>query len=203
MPEGEWLLFLAQLPATPSSLRVNVWRKLRSAGAASLQNGVWVLPRHAENILFLERLLGYVRQSGASSQIFSVQELNPAIHQDILRRFTTDRAEEYEEFLEQCAGFLSEIEKESAAGKFTFAELEENEQNFQRLRKWIVRIQKRDFFQSEKSQEAAAAFQDCLQKLQDYTHQVYAREGIETSSDRNLLSGEGELPGQENGDGGE
>ena len=53
----EWLLFLSQLPAHPSSLRVNVWRKLRASGALGLQNGVWVLPDQPEQAKFLENLL--------------------------------------------------------------------------------------------------------------------------------------------------
>ncbi len=75
MSEFEWLLFLSQLPAIPSSLRVNVWRRLRDAGATSLQNGVWILPRNTENKIFMQRLLAYVKQNDASGQIFLVKGL--------------------------------------------------------------------------------------------------------------------------------
>jgi hypothetical protein len=188
MIEFEWLLFLAQLPATPSSLRVNVWRRLRNAGSTSLQNGVWILPRIAENTLFMERLLAYVKQSGASGQIFLVQGLDQAIHDDILARFNAERDQEYDEFLEQCEVFKTELEKETYSQKFTFAELEENEQNLQRLRKWIAKIQKRDFYKTKKSQDAITAFQNCCQRLQGYTRQVYAQEGIETPPDVDIFS---------------
>lgn len=197
MIEFEWLLFLAQLPSTPSSLRVNVWRRLRDAGSTSLQNGVWILPRNAENKIFMERLLVYIKQSGASGQVFVVQSVDQAIHDDILVRFKTDRDQEYDEFLEQCEAFIAELEKESQHQKFTFAELEENEQNIQRLRKWIARIQKRDFFKTEKSQEAVTAFQNCRQWLQHYTQQVYKQEGIESPSDVDILSEDAGLAGQE------
>jgi vacuolar-type H+-ATPase subunit I/STV1 len=180
MAEIEWLLFLAQLPATPSSLRVNVWRKLREAGSASLQNGVWILPQSPENRIFLERLMVYVKQNEASGQIFAVQGLNRAVHDDIVARFEAERGQEYDEFLEQCEEFIAEIEKETKKQKFTFAELEENEQDLQRLRKWIGKIQKRDHFKTKKSQEAAATFQHCRQRLQNYTREVYKREGINT-----------------------
>ncbi len=194
MEEIVWLLFIAQLPATPSSLRVNVWRRLRNAGATSLQNGVWILPQDAENKVFMERLLGYIKQNGASAQIFLVQELNQAIYTDIQARFEADRAEEYDEFLEQSRGFIAEIQKETEANKYTFAELEENEQNFQRLREWLAKIQKRDFFKTVKSEEALLAFQSCRERLQIYTHQVYSREGIdiapgaESSQEDEILS---------------
>ena len=203
MYETDWLLFIAQLPATPSSLRVSVWRKLRGAGAASLQNGVWILPRDPDNTRFMERLLGYVRQNEASGQVFTVQGLNQTVHEDILARFVADRDQEYAEFLEQCQAFLAELDKETGEQKFTFAELEENEHNLQRLRKWLAKIQKRDFLQAGKSQQALAAFQECRQRLQVYTRQVYQREGIEMAQGADFLSQETELPGQETGDEGE
>jgi hypothetical protein len=186
MPEIEWLLFIAQLPATPSSLRVNAWRRLRRAGAASLQNGVWILPHNEANSMFMERLVGYIKQNGAGGQIFLVQELNQAVHLNILARFADDRDQEYEEFLEQCEEFIFEIEKETAISKFTFAGLAENEQNLLRLRKWITKIQKREFFKTKKSQDAITAFQNYGQRLQSYTRQVYAQEGIETPQDADI-----------------
>ena len=195
MSEIEWLLFIAQLPATPSSLRVNVWRRLRNGGATSLQNGVWILPRNDENTMFVERLLGYIKQNEASGQVFLVQELNQAVHEDILARFNADRDQEYEEFLEQCQSFISEIGKETAANKFTFAELEENEQNLQRLRKWIAKIQKRDFSSTTMSQNALTALNSCHQKLHDYTRQVYKQEGIDFLPGGDFLSDDS-LPSQ-------
>jgi len=173
------LLFIAQLPATPSSLRVNVWRRLRNAGAASLQNGVWILPRSEPNEAFASHLLAYIRENEASAQILLVQALNQTVHEDILARFEADRNQEYEELEEQCRNLIAEMEKETAAAKFTFAELEENEQNLQRLRKWIAKIRNRDFSTTARSQSAIAAVRNCHQKLQDFARQVYAREGMD------------------------
>ena len=175
MAKVEWLLFLAQLPATPSSLRVNVWRRLRDAGSTSLQNGVWALPRNAENTIFMQRLLLYVKQNGASSQIFLAQGLDQAINEDILARFKTDRDQEYDEFLEQCEALTTELEKESLHQKFTFAELEENEQNLLRLRKWMVKIQKRDFIGGEKAQTATKALEKCQTAFEAFSIEVYNR----------------------------
>ena len=192
MTDMEWLLFFAQLPATPSSLRVYVWRKLRSAGAASLQNGVWILPRNPEKAIFMERLQAYVKQNEASSQVFSVQVINQTTQEDILSRFESDRNQEYDEFLEQCEAFLSELEKETLGEKFTFAELEENEQNLHRLNKWIEKIKERDFFGAQKSQAAATKLETCRQRLETYTREVYTREGIEVPLDDRLLPNEEE-----------
>src|SRR5574341_1366109 len=107
VPSMEWLLFLAQLPASPSSLRVMVWRRMKAAGAVGLQNGVWVLPRASEQERFLQELLDYVQGQHASGQVFIVQPVSEAVQQDILARFRADREREYDEFDEQCQAFLA------------------------------------------------------------------------------------------------
>lgn len=197
MAETEWLLFLAQLPATPSSLRVNVWRRLREAGSTTLQNGVWVLPRTKETTARFEQLLSYVRQHGATGQVFVVQELDTAIHEDLVARFRADREQEYVEFLHQCDAFIAELETETRSQMYSFAELEEGEQDIQRLRKWIAKIQKRDFFRTPRSDEAAAAFQACHRSLMAYTRQVYAIEGVHVTPGAAALADDTSLPEQD------
>ena len=100
----EWLLFLSQVPATPSSIRVNIWRKLRAAGALGLQNGVWVLPAGEEQRQFLESLLAALIRQGASGQILLTSSLNERVEADILARFRSDRDEEYHEHLNKTLG---------------------------------------------------------------------------------------------------
>jgi hypothetical protein len=172
----DWLLFLSQLPTHPSSLRVNVWRKLRAAGALGLQNGVWVLPNSPEQVKFLQDLLETIQSQGASGQILTAAPLNRAIEQDILARFRADREEEYTEFLERSQDFLAEIQKETEKQKFIFAELEENEQDLQRLENWLAKIRRRDFTGGEKAQQAAAAFESCRRAFEVFSSEIYHRQ---------------------------
>lgn len=171
-----WLLFLSQIPANPSSLRVNVWRKLRAAGALGLQNGVWVLPNQPEQVKFLEDLLVTIQNQGASGQIFSVAPLTETIEQDILARFRADREEEYAEFYERSQEFLAEIKKETGKLKFTFAELEENEQDFQRLTNWLEKIKKRDFVGGDEAQKAIETLKTCRTAFEIFSTEVYNRQ---------------------------
>ncbi|MFQ5436792.1 MAG: Chromate resistance protein ChrB, partial [Anaerolineae bacterium] len=70
MDQQEWILFNSQLPASPSSPRVMVWRRMRAAGAVSLQNGVWILPYAPERAAQAAELLAYVKEQGGSGQVF-------------------------------------------------------------------------------------------------------------------------------------
>src|SRR5947207_1478710 len=91
---NEWLLFLPQLPSSPSSLRVLVWRRMRAAGATGLQNGVWVLPRRAEHERFLQELVAEVEPQGGQGFIFSAATLDGALDSTIIEQFRTDRDQE-------------------------------------------------------------------------------------------------------------
>src|SRR5690348_18368328 len=57
MTDTSWLVFFPQSPATPSSLRVLVWRRLQQAGALNLQGGAWMLPHRKEQEQVLQTLL--------------------------------------------------------------------------------------------------------------------------------------------------
>lgn len=172
----EWLLFLSQIPTHPSSLRVNVWRKLRAAGALGLQNGVWVLPKTPEHIKFLVELLETIQRQNATGQILTVAPLDKKIEQDILARFHADRDEEYVEFHERSQAFLAEIKKETAMQKFTYAELEENEQDLLRLANWLEKIQKRDFLKGENFHLADEALVNCRSAFDAFSAEVYYRQ---------------------------
>lgn len=148
-PSG-WLLFLSQLSRSPSSPRVTLWRRLRTIGATGMLNGAWVLPHTEAHAQFFEQSLEMVLRNGGSGFVLAVPESSAGIDEAIVQRFRIDRGREYDEFVEGGEAFLAEIGKESQAGKFTFAELEESEQDLKKLARWLVKIQKRDFFPDDR-----------------------------------------------------
>jgi len=171
-----WLLFLSQLPATPSSLRVTIWRKMRAEGALGLQNGVWLLPDRPEQLAFVQELSEFVKKQGAGSQVFKVSPLSGEVEEEILRRFSEDRAEEYAELKEQCADFLAEIDREIGRQNYSFAEYEENEQDLNKLETWFEKVKQRDFVGSEQARQAEQWMEKCRQQLQHYASMVVDHE---------------------------
>jgi hypothetical protein len=174
-----WLLFLAQLPSSPSSARVAVWRRLRTVGATSVLNGTWVLPHTAAHAQVFEQLLGLVQQYRGSGFVLSVAESAPGTDAAIVARFRADRGREYDELAERCTAFRTEIRKETRAGKFIFAELEEGEQDFEKLVRWLGKIQQRDFFPDERQAEAVSTIGRCRQALEDFSRAVFETEDVQ------------------------
>ena len=134
-----WLVFIPQLPSSPSSLRVLVWRRMRAAGAAALQQGVWVLPQTPEHEQFLRDVLLEAQQQGGSGILLVATPLDADQAVEVVERFRADRDQEYHEFGVRCRDFLAEIAKETTAHNFTFAALEENEHDLQKLHTWLGR----------------------------------------------------------------
>lgn len=172
----EWLIFLSQLPTNPSSLRVNTWRRMRAAGALGLQNSAWIMPHTPDNEKFLQDLLTNIQQQEASGQIFKVAPLTDSIEQDILTRFQSERNQEYSEFYERCQECLTEIDKETKKEKFTFAELEEIEDDLEKLTAWLKKIQKRDFSEASKADEAVEIMNQCKSAFNQFSQAVYAHD---------------------------
>ena len=88
--------------------------------------------------------------------------------------FTDQRTEEWSEFISDCGKFDAEIDHEIRIGKFTMAELEEEEQSLERLRRWHRARAARDVFGAPKAVEAAQQLKHCAERLDDFTDRVFA-----------------------------
>ena len=174
-----WLVFIPQLPSSPSSLRVLVWRRMRTAGAAALQQGVWVLPQTPEHEQFLRDVLLEAKQQGGNGILMVATPLDADQTAEVVQRFRADRDQEYREFGVQCREFLEEIAKETTADNLTFAALEENEHDLQKLHTWLTKISARDFFSASQAPIAAEALASCERALHDFAQAIYAREGLQ------------------------
>lgn len=63
-------------------------------------------------------------------------------------------------------------------GKFTFAELEELEADWEKIQRWLGRVRDRDFFDASQYRNAADALQHARSSLEIFTTAVYRSEGV-------------------------
>lgn len=185
---SRWLLLLAQLPSTPSSARVALWRRMRAAGATATVNGAWMLPDTAPHAELLDQAREGIRKQGGTAFVLSVQAPSPDANAEFIERFQADRSREYDEFAERCTALLDEIRREARAGKYTFAEMEESEQDLDKLARWLVKIRARDFFPDERAHQAAHLLTCCRDALDGFSQAVYAAEEVQDPADGVALS---------------
>jgi hypothetical protein len=67
-----------------ASLRVQVWRKLRSLGALYLQQSVCLLPATADVARDVRRLAARVRQGGGTARVLPMAFTDPAEEQAVI-----------------------------------------------------------------------------------------------------------------------
>ncbi|MEV0088094.1 Chromate resistance protein ChrB [Saccharopolyspora sp. NPDC050642] len=168
-----WLVLVVRLPAQPSRHRVAVWRELRRVGALSLGQGTWTLPDVPGVAAGVARAIELAERGSGEVVVLAATGREEPDSARLAEMFTAERQEEWSEFLADCGKFDAEIDKELRNGKLTMAELEEEEQSLERLRRWHRDLKARDVFGAPAAAEAQERLQHCADRLADYTEQVF------------------------------
>ena len=172
-PSVAWLMILAQVPSQPSRHRVAVWRELRKAGAVPVAAGAWALPDTAAFHPYLERAAELCRRGGGTLGVLAVTPRDDASEELIRSAYVAARLDEWAEFDAECGHYEAEIAKEIAKRKFTFGELEEEEQSLDRLRRWFDDLRRRDVLDLPQAKAADARLRTCEDLLEGYAARVY------------------------------
>ncbi len=168
-----WTVLIVRLPADPSRHRVAVWRELRRIGALLLGQGVWAIPATPAFTAGLDRAVKLAERGDGEVVLLDAagrDETNAARLEGL---FTAARQAEWAEFLADCGKYEAELDKETRTRKFTLAELDEEEQSLDRLRRWYRDIKVRDLFGAPAAIEAEQRLKHCAERLEDYADRVY------------------------------
>jgi hypothetical protein len=169
-----WTVLAVRVPAEPSRHRVAVWRELRRSGALSLGQGVWALPATPAFERGLERAVALIDRGGGNALLLDARGRDTAQSETLEALFTTAREDEWTEFLAECAKYEAELDRELAHEKFTLAELDEEEQSLERLRRWHRDLKLRDLFGAPSANAADRQLKHCQARLEDFAEHVYA-----------------------------
>jgi hypothetical protein len=190
-----WLLFIYRVPQDPPGRRTYVWRQLKGLGAAYLQQAAAILPDQPDLGAALEGLAGRVQEFGGEASLLRTTSPSAAWEAETVARFNQGRDAEYAELIENVERFEDEIARESRREKFTFAELEDLEADWEKLQRWRERIGVRDFFAAPSQVAADAILARARASLEAFTATVYEREGAqEPRGDADVSPTEGASP---------
>ena len=171
-----WQVITYRLPAEPSRHRVAVWRELRRLGAVALQQGTWALPDGEPFEAGFAQVVEQIKTAGGQPVVLAVAD-DQASAAQLEALFTAQREAEWGEFLSDCGKYETELAGEVAKGKLTLAELDEEEQSLDRLRRWYRAIRARDLYGAPSAAMAERRLKECAEALEDFAERVYrARE---------------------------
>ena len=165
-----------RLPAEPSRHRVAVWRELRRLGAVPLQQGTWAVPDGEPFEAGFAQVVEAIGAAGGYPVVLAVADDQASVGQ-LEALFTAQREAEWGEFVSDCGKYEAELAGEVAKGKLTLAELDEEEQSLDRLRRWYRTIRVRDLFGAPSAPVAERRLKECSEALEAFAERVYqARE---------------------------
>ena len=134
------LLLLVGVPPTPSSLRVRVWRRLRSLGAVPLKRSAYLLPDTPERYEDFQWLAQEIQREGGEATLIRVQQIENVGADDVRRLFHEPRDEDYRRLAGRYRKVLQGLDRKSSA---TSARVQEE---LTRLAKDHQRLRDIDFF---------------------------------------------------------
>jgi hypothetical protein len=140
MPQEPLLLLLVGVPPTPSSLRVRVWRRLRSLGAVPLKRSAYLLPDTPERYEDFQWLAQEIQRDGGEATLIKVQQIENVTPAEVLRLFHEPRDEDYKRLAVRYRKVLQGLDRKSASKS---ARLQEE---LARLDKDHQRVRDIDFF---------------------------------------------------------
>lgn len=173
MEKKKWLVISYNLPTEPSRHRVATWRGLKKLGAVNIQQSMWVLAYNEENYKALHKIARDIEFNNGEALLMESVFFEQKHEDRIVLYFNQLRDEEYNEFIDKCEDYFKELEKEISIEKFTFAELEEEEEEIQKLLAWYGKIEARDLFQAPAGHTARVRMEAIKTAFEAYSLLVY------------------------------
>lgn len=150
-----WLLFTASLPGrSQSTPRVRLWRALKELGAATLRDGVTLLPATDGNREKLGAIGKKVEEDGGTAWLLELAPQRPAIEQRL--RVAFDRKEAYAELQAGVTRLRSEFPRLDEASA---------RQRLRQLQREFEAVAEIDFFPGDANTQASAALEEIAEQL--------------------------------------
>ena len=173
----EWWLLIYKVPTDPARKRTYVWRKLKKLGALYLQQAAALLPDRVELKAELDNLARHITEFEGETTLLKARSASREWEQDVIGRFNRQRDDEFAELADTAQRLVDELARETRRRKFTFAELEENEEGLESLRRWFEQVKQRNYFVAPGQAAAEAGIQQATVDLQEFSRQVYEQAG--------------------------
>lgn len=141
-----FVALLTSLPTGSATVRMRVWRSLRSSGCGVLRDGVYLLPTGAPQARVLEQAESEVRAAGGFAMTVELKPTSPAQLEYLRRLF--DRSGEYGTLVAKLAAAKRGLARLGARKAETLV---------QRLRRSYRELAGTDYFPGEARQQAQQA----------------------------------------------
>jgi len=174
--DSPWLLLIYTVPAEPTRKRAYVWREVKKLGAVYLRDGVCILPERPETVIAARTIAAKVQEFDGQAMVVTGARLDAARAEAVVTQFKSARSSEYAEISREAERLLQHVARETEHREFTFAELEELEEDLTKLKRWMDQVQARDYFPDGSHRQAERLLERCDEALAEFLEQAAAGE---------------------------
>lgn len=143
-----YLLLILSLPTENATVRQRVWRALKSAGAAVLRDGVYLMPDQDRCATVLQTTAAEVVEAGGSAQVLRAEATDETDY-----RLLFDRGEDYT---------LLMTEQRTLRERLTTLPLPEAGKQLRKLRKAYQAVAAIDFYPGEAARQTELALEELV-----------------------------------------
>lgn len=163
-PPVEWTLLVYKIPAQPSRLRLQIWRRLQRMGALYLQDAVCLLPDRPDLTENMQYVAETIAEMEGTYHLFAAKTLFADGAERLVQGFRQLADARYEEICWRIAGV------ETALGEAaSLAALETAEEELKRERVAYLKAKRLAYFASDKETEVETRL-DTLRQALDTIH---------------------------------
>jgi hypothetical protein len=152
---SDWRLLVVSLPTPNSTARMRIWRALKSLGCMALRDGAYLLPGGEEREQSLRDLADECAREGGTAWLMAVHPLSDDEQTAYRRLF--DRSDDYAELRKSWK------EANRSLRSLSMTELSRLQR---RLQREVEAVRAIDFFPTEASAEADAAWIDLAKRIE-------------------------------------
>ena len=144
-----WILLIASLPTSGATQRMRLWCATRALGCVSLRDGAYLLPDLADHAASLAELAEHTNAEGGQAWVVRVAAHSAS--DEKVFQILFDRSQEYAELADRLGQTRIALSSQSPA---------EVTKAVKRQRKELQTVKRTDFFPSNASLGAEAAYSD-------------------------------------------
>lgn len=156
-----WLLFVHQLPAKPSNLRVRTWRRLQQLGAVPVKQAVYALPDSPAAREDFEWLKSEIEAAGGQATMFTADAVDTWSSDELLQEFRRAREADYATVAQAIEHVLSAHRRKRAPRRSRRAAT----RLIDTFRQRLAAVEAIDFFGSAGRDRVAALIAELQQTL--------------------------------------
>ena len=147
-----WLLFVHQLPTSPSNLRVKTWRRMQQLGAIAIKQAVYVLPDSPSAREDFEWLKTEIDGAGGEASVVAAASVDAWSDDALTEEFRRDRQAAYTALAEEIEAHV----RQSARAKRRQSGSSPSARTLAAFRERFSALERIDFFGSAGRDRVAA-----------------------------------------------